>query len=111
MNLSGNEATSATMRAIVALLTSSDDLPANRRRELLLLLTTTGGEKYSKVPDSVLTIAETADALRKTKRTVLRLCAQGHLTRIRFPGRNRGAGILASSVSALLEKSSSQVVS
>ncbi len=94
-----------TERALVAILTNSNDIPANRRDEILALLTNAPkAEEATPLPDRIITVPETASALRQTKRTVHRLCNEGHLVRVKFPGRKNAAGILASSVSALLQK-------
>jgi excisionase family DNA binding protein len=100
----------ATMRAIEALLRASDDLPVARRDELLRRLSADAPpHPQPSAPERVLSVREAADALHVTTRTVQRLCTQGHLKRVRLPGRTRGVGILASSLTDLLSAGASGV--
>jgi hypothetical protein len=95
----------ASERALVAILTNANDIPASRRDAILSAITE---EPKSLVPpvvaDRVLDVSEAATSLRQTRRTVFRLLKEGNLTRVKLPGRKRGCGILASSVSELLRR-------
>ena len=53
-------------------------------------------------PDRLLKPKDAAARLGYTKRTVFNLMESGALTRIRLPGRKRGAGIRESELSALI---------
>jgi len=54
-------------------------------------------------PDRLLCIRAAADRLDKTPRTIFNLLKSGHLTRIKLPGRKRGAGVRNSELTALIE--------
>ena len=55
--------------------------------------------------DKVLTAEESGRVLGCTDRTVHTLANEGHLRRVRFPGRKLGNGFLESDVRALLARS------
>ena len=96
----------STERALVAILTNATDMPASRREAILAAITDAPKKaERDALDDRVLDVGETATALRQTRRTVFRLLKQGHLARVKFPGRARGCGILASSVNELLRRS------
>ena len=55
--------------------------------------------------DRVITAEKSGQLLGVTDRTVHTLANEGHLRRVKFPGRKQGAGFLESDVRALLAKS------
>lgn len=56
----------------------------------------------ARIPDEVVSVAEAAEILHLSGRSVFRLVKEGHLTRVKFPGRARGHGITRTSLKALL---------
>jgi hypothetical protein len=80
-------------------------MTASRRDAILAAITNAPKTDVSaQFADRVLDVSETATSLRQTRRTVFRLLKEGNLTRVKLPGRKRGCGILASSVSELLRR-------
>ena len=54
-------------------------------------------------PDRIVRIRAAADRMSVTPRTIFNLLKSGALTRVKLPGRSRGAGIRNSELTALIE--------
>ena len=74
-------------------------LTARDRQELIRELTDTPEPQE---PDRLLPIRSAAARLGKTPRTIFNLLKSGALTRVKLPGRTRGAGIRESEIAALI---------
>ncbi len=75
--------------------------PAERRR--LLGLLAKDSDAIQKTRERIVRRAEAAERLGVSLRTIDNLARQGALTRIRLPGRKRGAGFRETDVVALMD--------
>lgn len=73
------------------------------RKKLETVLTADAGSDTGL--DRVLTAAEAGRALGRSGRSVHNLANEGHIRRVRMPGRKIGGGFLESDVRALLARS------
>lgn len=93
------------LRFLETVTVSAPDIPPGRKAAILAAIRDEQAPDQTRTrADRVLSIADAADALHVTPRTVFRLCAEGGLERVRLPGRTRGLGVLESSLRNLLAR-------
>ena len=94
-----------TLVALAAILESDPPRNERDRATLLRALNLDGGDGVTAAPaDSLLTFAEAARVLGRSRKGVFDLCRHGHLPRVALPGRQRAAGIRRSDLDAFLAR-------
>ncbi len=93
--MQANQNVETTIRVLIG------TLPANVRTRLVREL---AAEIAPALPDTnrIMRRAEACKVLGRTMRAIDLLSKQGHLKKVRFPGRTRAGGFLAADVFALL---------
>lgn len=86
---------------LIATMLELIETPEIRRRIVKVLL----AQDADAPPDRVLTAAEAGKILGVCDRTVLTFAKQGHLRRVKYPGRKQAGGFRYSDISTLLERS------
>ena len=86
---------------LIATMLKLIETPEIRRRIEKVLL----AQDADAPPDRVLTAAEAGKILGVTDRTVFTFAKQGHLRRVKYPGRKQAGGFRYSDISRLLERS------
>lgn len=94
----------SNLEVIKAVLKTDPTISQSHRRELLDFLA--NGKAAADPPPTtgprVLRIKAVAQQIGQTPRSIHQLCKEGLLQKVSFPGRTRSAGVLESSVNALL---------